>query len=104
MISVYHKMTPKTQTLDFTAGYLYPKALEGVPTHLSQWSLPKTQAFRVDHIGDYGHLGNAWSAANQHVRYKKMKQSKVGTFELYKNSPDDTPPEYLLTEVYLPLK
>ncbi|MFK7736158.1 MAG: SRPBCC family protein [Pirellulaceae bacterium] len=34
-ISVYHKMTPKTQTLDFTSGFLYPTLPAGVPTHLS---------------------------------------------------------------------
>jgi effector-binding domain-containing protein len=59
--------------------------------------------FRVDHHGSYEHLGNAWSAAMQHVRHKKMKASKIGNFELYKNDPAHTPPEHLLTEVYIPL-
>ena len=101
-VSVYHKFDMKNGIFEFTSGYQVPQASNA--DGLSVWSMPTSEAFRVDHQGCYGHLGNAWSAANQHVRYKKMKQSKVGTFEIYKNSPDSTPKEELLTEIYLPLK
>lgn len=103
LISVYHDLSPKTQRVDFTAGFLFGSPIQG-PSELSTWSLPAVQALRVDHHGCYGHLGNGWSAANAYARYKKLKQSKVGAFELYKNSPENTAPEHLLTEIYLPLK
>ena len=103
-ITVYHDFDLKKQTFDYTSGVLFAEAPASVPEGLNSWSLPSVQAFRVDHVGAYEHLGNAWSAANQHVRSKKMKQSKVGTFELYKNDPSETAPEDLLTEIYLPLK
>lgn len=38
------------------------------------------------------------------IHYKKMKQLKVGTFEIYRNTPDDVPDTELITDIYLPLK
>lgn len=107
MVSVYHRFDTKSGIFEFTSGYQVPEGKAPATTNskgLSVWSLPATTAFRVDHRGKYDHLGNAWSAANQIARYKKMKQSKVGTFEIYKNKPETTPPEELETEIYLPLK
>ncbi len=103
-ISVYHKFDPKTETFDFTGGFLFGTPVESVPAGIEAWAMPEMDTFRVDHLGSYENLGNAWSAAMQHARYKKMKQSKIGTFELYKNDPSNTPAEHLLTEIYLPLK
>jgi hypothetical protein len=39
-----------------------------------------------------------------YLRYKKLKQSKVGTIEIYRNHPDETAPADLENEIYLPLK
>lgn len=101
-ISVYHSFDPKARTLDFTAGFVVPS----LPTsgELSTWSLPPGKALSVGHRGSYKHLGNAWSAAYQHLRYKKLKLHKAGTFEIYRNAPHETDPQDLLTDVYLPLK
>lgn len=103
LISVYHKLDMKNQTFDYTTGFMIADS-DTPPADMSVWTLPACEAFHVEHVGKYEHLGNAWSAANQHVRYKKMKQSKVGCFEIYRNSPDDTPEAELRTDVYLPLK
>lgn len=104
MISVYHKFDMKARTFDYTSGYAIPSSADAVPAELSEWSIPTLKAFCVDHIGSYDHLGNGWSAANQIARYKKMKQCRVGTFEIYRTTPDDTPEAELKTEIYLPLK
>lgn len=103
MVSVFHHLNVKTGVFDFTTGFIVPDSATP-PEEMSVWSTPVTKAFHAQHIGSYDHLGNAWSSANQHVRYKKMKQSKVGTFEIYRNSPEDTPPGELHTDIYLPLK
>lgn len=102
-VTVYHNVDIKSQKFDYTSGMLFSEPVT-VPSGMSSWSLPETNAFRVDHVGSYDHLGNAWSAAMQHVRYKKLKQRKGGDFELYKNDPSNTPDEHLKTEIYLPLK
>jgi effector-binding domain-containing protein len=89
---------------DYTSGFAIPDSANSVPAELSSWSIPTTKALSVEHIGSYEHLGNAWSAANQFARYKGLKQSRVGTFEIYKNDPKETAPADLHTEIFLPLK
>jgi len=104
MISVYTRFGMKAGTFDYISGYLIPDSVETPSGELSRWSLPAGQAFRVEHVGSYAHLGNAWSIANQIARYKKLKQSRLGTFELYKTTPPETPDAELRTEIYLPLR
>jgi effector-binding domain-containing protein len=103
-ISVYHKFDMKADTFDYTSGFVLPESVDSVPAALSSWSIPQTQALSVEHIGSYKHLGNGWSAAHQFARYKKLKQSKVGTYEIYHNDPKETSPAELRTEIFLPLK
>jgi effector-binding domain-containing protein len=103
-ISVYHDFNLKTQVFDYTAGFVIPETAGTVSPELSSWSIPTTKALCVDHVGSYENLGNAWSAANQFARYKKLKQSKAGAFEIYKNDPKETSPAELRTEIFLPLK
>ncbi|MEZ6060928.1 MAG: GyrI-like domain-containing protein [Planctomycetaceae bacterium] len=103
-ISVYHHFDIRGQRFDYTSGFLIPESTSNIPSGLSTWSIPKVNALAVEHQGSYGHLGNSWSAANQYTRYKKLKQSKAGTFEIYRNTPDDTAPADLRTDIYLPLR
>ncbi|MCA9189572.1 MAG: SRPBCC family protein [Pirellulaceae bacterium] len=103
-ISVYHKVDVQSQTFDFTSGFVVPSPPASSPSGLQSWSLPASKALRVNHVGRYDHLGNAWSAAYQVARYKKLKQSKAGAFEIYRNDPQTTPAPELVTEVYLPLR
>lgn len=103
-MAVYHCMDMATRTLDYTAGVIVNDSQTDVEG-LSSWSLPETQALAVEHVGCYSHLGNAWSAAHAHLRHRKLKQnSKAGTFEIYRNTPEDTPPAELITDIYLPVK
>ena len=101
-ISVYHHFNIKKKIMEYTCGYMVDKHVDA--PGINNWDVGSVQALRVDHIGSYGNLGNAWSAANQIARYKKLKQSKVGTIEIYRNTPEDTEPADLVTEIYLPLK
>lgn len=103
-ISIYHSMNTKAKTFDYTSGYIVPADVAASPEEFSLWSLPEVKALKVEHLGSYEHLGNSWSAANQHARYHKTKQQKIGTFEIYKNNPESTPVEELQTLIYLPLK
>lgn len=103
MISIYNSMNIKTQSFDYTSGFAVPEGTS-IPAGLTSWSLPLTKALAVEHVGAYHHLGNAWSAANQYARYKKLKQAKCGAFEIYRNSPHAVPEAELQTDIYLPLK
>ena len=103
LMAVYHSFNVKQLTFDFTAGYIIDETASP-PAAMSVWSTPQTRAFQVSHTGRYEHLGNPWAIAHQHIRYQKLKQQKVGTFEIYRNSPDEVPAAELQTDIYLPLK
>ena len=103
-ISVYHAFDMKAGMFDYTAGWLLPESAGDVPAELSSWSITTVKALRVDHTGSYDNVGNGWSAAHQFARYRKLKQSKVGTFEIYRNDPGNTATADLQTEIYLPLR
>ncbi len=63
------------------------------------------RALKIVHRGSYEHLGNAWSTAMSHQRYKKLKAHKSqAAFEFYLNDPSETPEAELLTEVFVPLR
>lgn len=103
-ISVYLNVDMKNQEFDFISGFLLPESFDGSLGGLTRWSTPQVNAFRVDHTGRYDHVGNAWTAAHQVARCRKHKIRKSGTFEIYRNDPDQTASADLKTEVYLPLK
>lgn len=105
MISVYTRFQMKKGIFDTICGHIIGDDVQ-LPSgsSLVEWSAPAGQAFRVDHIGSYRHLGNGWSVANQLVRHKKLKQQRTGTYEIYRTTPPETAEEELLTEIYLPLK
>lgn len=103
-ISIYHGMDVKQRTFDYTSGYAVPGDTNVPEGQFSVWSIPELNALTVEHTGRYDHLGNAWSAAHQHVRYKKLKPNKCGGFEIYVDNPENTPAEELRTMVYVPLK
>jgi len=102
--SAYHKFDPKTEQMDFTAGYLCDAPDVDLPSELSLWSLPACKAIHVEHVGCYQHLGNAWSTANQLLRYRKLKENSAGSFEIYQNDPEQTPDDELRTDVYMTVK
>jgi effector-binding domain-containing protein/uncharacterized protein YndB with AHSA1/START domain len=103
VMTVYHTANLKTGVFDFTSGIILPDSAEP-PADLSTWSIPTMKALCLEHHGNYEHLGNAWSSAHQIARYRKYKQAKVGTFEIYRNDPEQTPPAEIHTDVYMPLR
>ena len=103
-LSVYDDMDLKTQTLSYTSGMLVDEGT-ATPPGLIARSLPGCSAMHVTHTGRYEHLGNAWSAAYQNLRAGKRKANKkLPGVELYANSPENTPPEALVTQLYVPVK
>lgn len=104
-LTVYTKFRVAQGKFRFISGYEIG-ANEAVDSRgpLRVWSTPATKAFRVEHVGSYRHLGNAWAIANGQARHMKLKQCATGTFEIYRNAPGQVPEEALRTDIYLPLK
>lgn len=103
MLSVYTSLNASKGIFTYISGYVVDHSA-ACPTGLTEWSTPDTDAYVVSHQGPYVHLGNAWSIANQHVRYKKLKMRKSGDFEIYRTTPDQVAESEVVTDIYLPLK
>ena len=102
-ISAYHDFKIKKQLMEFTSGFEVDQPVD-IPG-VENWSIERTHALRIDHVGSYGHLGNGWYAANQIAQAKKLKKKKrVASFEIYRNIGQDVAVDELITEIYLPLK
>jgi effector-binding domain-containing protein len=105
MISVYTRFGMKNAVFDTICGFVVDDQVN-VPSdsELKVWSHPAGTAFRVEHVGNYRHLGNGWSIANQLVRHQKLKQQRIGTYEIYRTTPAEVPEQECRTDIYLPLK
>lgn len=105
VVSVYTRFRVAEKRFEYLSGYVLPPSSTVEPVSpLKRWSLPSKKAFRVEHIGSYRHLGNGWSVANQLARHQKLRQCTQGTFEIYRNSPQEVPEDELRTDIYLPVK
>lgn len=104
LTSVYHPCNIKLRRFEFTAGYTVAPG-QTPPTELSHCHIPAGNFLHVRHTGCYENLGNAWSGAHQYAQHKKIKLAKKqNCFEVYRNSPESTAVEDLLTDIYLPLR
>ena len=79
--------------------YLQHASFEGLG------SIEPCRALKVIHKGSYNHLGNGWSTAMAHQRYKKLRPLKAQCpFEFYPNDPGTTPEDELVTEIFIPVR
>ncbi len=105
-LSVYYEMDYATGVIDFATAFPV-ESLDGIeaPSTFVKEKIKAGKAFTVIHTGKYEHIGNAWSAAMQYTRTKKLKADMKATmWEVYTNSPMEVSPEDYETVLYLPLK
>ncbi|WP_417733294.1 SRPBCC family protein [Rosistilla oblonga] len=103
MLSVYHPSDMMRGQFEFTCGFVVDSSVP-LPAGLVECSIPAAKALHVKHVGSYENLGNAWSGAHQFANYRKRKLAKTETLEIYRNTPEDTADEDLVTDIYLPLR
>lgn len=106
VISFYHKFDIKNKKCHYTSGFGYknPPQLDSIASHLSTGKVSAHKGLKVEHIGPYRFLGNAWSTAMGLQRHLKKKAFKsVPMYEIYKNNPHIVPEEQLITEIILPI-
>jgi predicted transcriptional regulator YdeE len=93
------------RTCSYTAALHIKDIPEPLDEGLISGSIPKCQALRVFHTGDYAHLGNSWTAAYTYQRINHLKPRKdIPPFEVYLNDPRKTDLEDWRTEVFLPVR
>lgn len=106
VLSLYHKMDMANNACEYTSAYSY----ENPPPQISSFGLQvgkisEHNALRVDHIGSYRFLGNAWSAAMGCQRSRKHKIKK-GTpmYEVYENDPHTVSEKDIKTNIFIPIR
>ncbi|MDG2222718.1 MAG: GyrI-like domain-containing protein [Rubripirellula sp.] len=102
-VSIYHPVNLKQGRFEFTTGFPVSSAVVA-PAGLQCIQIPAGKFLHVRHTGSYDNLGNAWSGIYQYARAKKLKIAKRDGFEIYRNNPNETPANELVTDVYVPLK
>ena len=76
-----------------------------LPAGFISGEIPATKAHSVKHTGPYTYVGNAWSAQYARRRAKKFKSNRrIHPMEIYLNSPMDTDPKELQSEILMPIK
>lgn len=104
-ISIYHKWDMGKDRINYTAALPVKSVPDNLPTGVKVGNIPATKVYTVAHKGDYEHLGNAWSTLMSMQRNKDFKQNKkIPPFELYVNTPNETPKSELLTEIKFAVK
>lgn len=105
MLTIYKKWDLVKNQVHYIAAMGVIETPEGLPESFTSGSIPATRATRVNHIGAYRHVGNAWSTGYAMMRNKEFKYNKkVDAFEIYRNNPAVTPEKELLTELHFPCK
>jgi AraC family transcriptional regulator len=105
MLAVYHDdpETTPTDKLRSDAGVTVREGL-ALPEGLSELRLPAGRYARTTHVGPYTKLGDAWSRLMGEWLPKSGQRVGGGSsYEVYRNTPRDTQPNELRTDLYLPL-
>lgn len=105
MIAIYHddpETTPASE-LRSDAGVSVADDAR-LPDGLGEQRLGAGLYARTTHVGPYTELGDAWSRFMGQWLPKSGYRIRDGeSFEVYRNTPEDTRPEALRTDLYLPI-
>ncbi len=104
MVALYHdpQNVPQDQ-LRSDAGIIVPDGAQ-IPPTLTQQTLPAGRYAKTVHRGPYEQLGDAWARfLGEWLPSSGQRLASTPSFELYRNTPMDTPKEQLITELYAPL-
>lgn len=101
----YHKWDPLKGVVHYTACVPVESFSSDLPESFETGHLPDLQVYGVRHKGSYKHLGNSWAAVIMHERGKKFKShKKFSGMEVYRNSPQNTPENELVSEILIPVR
>jgi AraC family transcriptional regulator len=105
MVGLYYddpESTPQEE-LRADAGIVIPPATP-LPAGLTEQRLPAGRYAKVIHRGSYEQLGDTWARLlGEWLPASGHRIGSTPSFELYRNTPMDTPKEQLVTEIYAPL-
>lgn len=105
MLGIYHddpETTPAPELRSEAAVTITPEAR--VPQGLDERRIAAGPYACATHVGPYEQLGDAWARLmGEWLAGSGRRMSDGVSYEVYRNSPADTPKEKLVTELYIPL-
>lgn len=105
IFSIYHKFDFTKNKVEYTSGVGVKTEAGNLPAGFVKGSIPETKIYTVRHVGPYELSGNAWSSIMAMERAKEFaKNKKVDMMEFYRNSPIESEPKDLISDVCIPIK
>lgn len=104
-ISFYHQYDLVTKRCEYTSGFAYRAQPSSKIETFESGHITDHSVMKVEHLGAYRHLGNAWSAVQGLLRANSRKASKViPMYEIYENFPGQVAEKEIKTLVHIPLR
>jgi predicted transcriptional regulator YdeE len=105
IFSIYHKFDFNKNRIIYTSGVGVKSLPKDLPAGFIVDNIPATKLHSVRHIGPYPLSGNAWGAIMAMDRAKEIaKNKKIPPMEFYRNSPLETDPKDLISDICMPIK
>ena len=105
MLAIYYddpQTTPEPK-LRSDAALSFPRTAQ-LPKELAEHAIPGGRYARTTHVGPYQKLGDVWSRLiGEWLPASGERMGTSGSYEIYRNSPETTPPQDLRTDLYIPL-
>ncbi|MFN8574286.1 MAG: AraC family transcriptional regulator [Gemmatimonadaceae bacterium] len=105
MIAIYHDDPDSVAAAELRsdAGVVVPDGAP-MPAGLTEVQVPGGRYAVATHTGSYEGLGDAWSRLmGEWLPQSGERVRDSVSYEIYRNTPMDTPKEKLITEIYVPL-
>jgi AraC family transcriptional regulator len=105
MLAIYHDDPDTTPVNELRSDAGITVAADApLPPGLDEQHLPAGRYARTTHVGSYEHLGDTWARLmGEWLPASGERVADSPSFEIYRNTPMDTPKEQLRTDVYVPL-
>lgn len=102
--TIYNDMTSGGVVMSNAIPVREKVAIAGATNILSGY-MPTTKAVKTTLKGNYEHLEQAWTKANEYVAQYNLEPSNLKPFEIYTNDPGNYPnPADWTTDLYIPIK
>lgn len=105
MIALYHDDPEATAASELRSdAALSVPDDAALPEGLTEIRIPARRYACTTHVGPYTKLGDTWAQfMGSWLPQSGHRVSDGPSFEIYRNTPGETPPEELRTEIYLPI-
>ena len=106
MLGIFHddpETTPASELRSEAALVVSPRV--DLPGEVGERKLPAGRYATTTHVGPYENLGDTWSRLmGEWLPRSGHRMTDGVSYEIYRNTPEDTPKDKLVTELYIPIE